>query len=222
MPNLTVMMLAAGRGKRMGHLTDEIPKPLLKFHGKPLIVWHLEKLAAAKIKQVVINLSYLSEKLKNFLGNGESWGLNIQYSFEDPVLETAGGIKKALPLIESNSFVAINSDIYTNYNYLNFHKLDLQTKEALLFFTNNPSHNRRGDYDIDSNGNVSKEGVNMKTFCGIGIYKKIFFNNVPEDIPTKLVSVIDEKIKKDLIQGRMIDDLWLDIGTPERLLSPID
>ena len=222
MDELTAMILAAGRGKRMGELTNKLPKPLLEFHGKPLLVWHLEKLAEANIKDIVINLSYLGQKIKNFLGNGASWGVNIQYSFEDPVLETAGGIKSALSLIKSNPFLVINSDIYTNYDYSNFHKFDLKTNEASLFFTNNPLHNKYGDYDIASNGKVSKFGINMKTFCGIGIYKKNFFNNVPTNIPSKLSNLFDEKIKNGLIQGRIIDDLWLDIGTPERLLSPID
>jgi MurNAc alpha-1-phosphate uridylyltransferase len=207
MPNSTIMILAAGRGLRMGELTKSTPKPLIEFHGKPLIVWHLEKIAAAKIKNVVINLSYLGNQIQNYLGNGSQWDLDIQYSEENPVLETAGGIKKAIPLIKTDPFVVINSDIFTNYDYSNFHESNLKSKEATLFFTNNPSHNKSGDYDIDSNGNLAKNGSNMKTFCGIGIYKKNFFN---------------EKIKKGMIQGRMIEDLWFDIGTPERLLSPID
>jgi MurNAc alpha-1-phosphate uridylyltransferase len=222
MPSSTIMILAAGRGLRMGELTKSIPKPLIKFHDKPLIVWHLEKIAAAKIKNVVINLSYLGNQIQNYLGNGSQWDLDIKYSEENPVLETAGGIKKAIPLIKSDPFVVINSDIFTNYDYSNFHKCDLKSKEANLFFTNNPPHNKSGDYHIDSNGNLSKSGSNMKTFCGIGIYKKNFFNNVPKNIPSKLSSLFDEKIKKSLIQGQMIDDLWLDIGTPERLLSPIN
>jgi MurNAc alpha-1-phosphate uridylyltransferase len=222
MPNFTIMILAAGRGLRMGELTKSTPKPLIEFHGKPLIVWHLEKIAAAKIKNVVINLSYLGNQIQNYLGNGSQWDLDIQYSEENPVLETAGGIKKAIPLIKTDPFVVINSDIFTNYDYSNFHECNLKLKEAALFFTNNPSHNKSGDYDIDSNGNLSKNGSNMKTFCGIVIYKKNFFNNVPTDIPSKLSNLFDEKIKKGLIQGRMIEDLWFDIGTPERLLSPID
>jgi len=222
MSNFTIMILAAGRGLRMGELTKTKPKPLIEFHGKPLIVWHLEKIACAKIKNVVINLSYFGDRIQNYLGNGSQWGLDIQYSEENPVLETAGGIKKAIPLIKSDPFIVINSDIYTNHDYLNFHKFDLKSKEAILFFTNNPPHNKSGDYHIDLNGNLSECGINMKTFCGIGIYKKIFFDNVPLDMPSKLSSLFDEKIKKGLILGRMIEDLWFDIGTPERLLSPID
>ena len=222
MSNFTIMILAAGRGLRMGELTKTKPKPLIEFHGKPLIVWHLEKIACAKIKNVVINLSYFGDRIQNYLGNGSQWGLDIQYSEENPVLETAGGIKKAIPLIKSDPFIVINSDIYTNHDYLNFHKCVLKSKEANLFFTNNPPHNKSGDYHIDLNGNLSKNGLNMKTFCGIGVYKKSFFNDVPTNIPSKLSNLFDKKIKKGLIQGQMIDDLWLDIGTPERLLSPIN
>ena len=200
MSNFTIMILGAGRGLRMRELTKTKPKPLIEFHDKPLIVWHLEKIAAAKIKNVVINLSYLGNQIQNYLGNGRQWDLDIQYSEENPVLETAGGIKKAIPLIKSDPFVVINSDI----------------------FTNNPPHNKSGDYHIDLNGNLSKNGLNMKTFCGIGVYKKSFFNDVPTNIPSKLSNLFDKKIKKGLIQGQMIDDLWLDIGTPERLLSPIN
>ena len=110
----TFMLLAAGRGNRMQHLTKSLPKPLLDFHGKALIEWHLEKLANLGIEDLVINVSYLPEKIKAFIDHGKKWHLNVSFSEENPVLETAGGIKKALHLIKTDPFVVINADIYTH------------------------------------------------------------------------------------------------------------
>ena len=138
--NRSVMILAAGRGERMGDLTKETPKPLLIFNDKPLIVWHIEKLAAAGFIDIVINVSYLAEKIKDYLGSGSQWGVRIVFSDENPVLETAGGIKKALPLLKSNPFLVINSDVFSDINYAELYKLNLpENIEGLLFFVKNPS-----------------------------------------------------------------------------------
>ena len=112
---MKVMILAAGRGLRMGSLTKDIPKPLIQVKGKPLIEWHLEKLANAGFKDIVINICYLPEMIKEFVGNGSRWELNVIYSEENPILETAGGIKNALPLLSYEPFVVINADIFSNF-----------------------------------------------------------------------------------------------------------
>ncbi|MFZ8943521.1 MAG: nucleotidyltransferase family protein [Methylophilaceae bacterium] len=224
MKNKTFMLLAAGRGNRMGDLTKNIPKPLLNFHGKPLIEWHLEKLKNLGMKDVVINIAYLSEKIKAHIGDGSKWNLNVIFSEEKPVLETAGGIKFALDLIPSDPFVVINSDIFTEYNYKKLNDFDLpKNKEAFLCLVKNPEHNLKGDFTLDFMGNViMKVNEDTKTFSGMGVYRKSFFKDVKNNSFYKLSSLLETQIRKKNVCGCLINDLWLDIGTPERLISPIN
>lgn len=116
-PALKAMILAAGRGERMRPLTDTCPKPLLEAGGKPLIVWHLERLAAAGIREVVINHAHLGRLIEQRLGNGREWGLTLAYSAEPPgALETAGGIARALPLLGDTPFLVVNGDVYCDWD----------------------------------------------------------------------------------------------------------
>ncbi|HQY22277.1 MAG TPA: sugar phosphate nucleotidyltransferase, partial [Gammaproteobacteria bacterium] len=114
---MRAMILAAGRGKRMGTLTDHTPKPLLSIKSKPLIVYQIEALRDAGVEAFVINLGYLGHKIEAALGNGARFGVRIQYSLEDPVLETGGGVVKALPLLGRDPFIVVSSDIYTDFPY---------------------------------------------------------------------------------------------------------
>ena len=214
------MILAAGRGLRMGALTEETPKPLLIFKGKPLIVWHIEKLSAAGFTDIVINVSYLAEKIKGYLGNGSQWGVRIFFSDENPVLETAGGIKKALHLLKSDPFLVINSDIYSDINYAELYELNLpKSIEGLLFFVKNPLHNPSGDFLLGEDGVIMNNGVIKKTFSGVGIYRPDFFYGLPNNESIKLSDVLKEKVEKKLIKGKLFNGLWIDIGTPERLMG---
>jgi len=214
------MILAAGRGLRMGALTKETPKPLLIFKGKPLIVWHIEKLSAAGFTDIVINVSYLAEKIKGYLGNGSQWGVRIFFSDENPVLETAGGIKKALHLLKSDPFLVINSDIYSDINYAELYELNLpKSIEGLLFFVKNPLHNPAGDFLLGEDGVIMNNGAIKKTFSGVGIYRPNFFYGLPNNESIKLSDVLKEKAEKKLIKGKLFNGLWIDIGTPERLMS---
>jgi len=218
--NRSVMILAAGRGLRMGALTEETPKPLLIFKGKPLIVWHIEKLSAAGFTDIVINVSYLAEKIKGYLGNGSQWGVRIFFSDENPVLETAGGIKKALHLLKSDPFLVINSDIYSDINYAELYELNLpKSIEGLLFFVKNPLHNPSGDFLLGEDGVIMNNGVIKKTFSGVGIYRPDFFYGLPNNESIKLSDVLKEKVEKKLIKGKLFNGLWIDIGTPERLMG---
>jgi len=218
--NRSAMILAAGRGLRMGDLTKETPKPLLIFKGKPLIVWHIEKLSAAGFIDIVINVSYLAKKIKDYLGDGSRWGVRIIFSYENPVLETAGGIKKALPLLESDPFLVINSDIYSNINYAELYELNLSKSfEGLLFFVKNPLHNPAGDFLLGEDGVIMNNGAIKKTFSGVGIYRPNFFYGLPNNESIKLSDVLKEKAEKKLIKGKLFNGLWIDIGTPERLMG---
>ena len=214
------MILAAGRGERMGDLTINTPKPLLLFKGKPLIVWHIEKLVAAGFEEIIINVSYLSEKIKDYLGDGSKWNIKIIFSEENPVLETAGGIKKALPLLKSDPFIVINSDIYSDINYADLRELNFsECIEAHLIFVENPVHNKTGDFVLSQGGLVINEGENKKTFSGVALYRPIFFEEIPKNEFIRLSTVLKNKADKKLIKGRIFNGLWIDIGTPERLNS---
>ena len=218
--NRSVMILAAGRGETNGALTKETPKPLLIFKGKPLIVWHIEKLSAAGFTDIVINVSYLAEKIKGYLGNGSQWGVRIFFSDENPVLETAGGIKKALHLLKSDPFLVINSDIYSDINYAELYELNLpKSIEGLLFFVKNPLHNPAGDFLLGEDGVIMNNGAIKKTFSGVGIYRPNFFYGLPNNESIKLSDVLKEKAEKKLIKGKLFNGLWIDIGTPERLMG---
>lgn len=215
----TAMILAAGRGERMGELTKNTPKPLLMHKGKTLLERHLENLAAAGFSDVVINTSYLSSKIRDYVGKGSNWNLRVSFSEEETVLETAGGIRKALHLIGSDPFVVINADIYTQFDYSALLSLRLQDNvDAHLFLTENPEHNIDGDFSLMSNHLVSNEKkINAKTFTGIAIYKKNFFQNMELGKHLKLAPYLIDAIRKRRVSGQRLNAIWMDIGTPERL-----
>lgn len=216
----TAMILAAGRGERMGSLTQQTPKPLLKCKGKTLIERHLENLSAAGFTDVVINVSYLSAQIENFVGNGSNWNINVVFSNEDPVLETAGGIKKALPLIKSEIFAVINADIFTEFNYANILNVKLPIHiDAHLFLTDNPDHNPLGDFVLNNSGILELKKNGAKTFSGIAIYKKNFFDEISVNSYQKLAPLLNKAIKKNIISGTLLNSKWVDVGTPERLNS---
>ncbi len=149
------MLLAAGRGVRMRPLTDHTPKPLLQAGGKPLIVWHIENLARAGIRDIVINHAHLGMQIENTLGDGSRYGVHIHYSPENPVLETAGGIANALPLLGDAAFAVINSDIYCDYDFTQLPQRAAALEErgdmAHLILVNNPPQHPNGDFCLDAN-----------------------------------------------------------------------
>ena len=211
---MKAMILAAGRGERMRPLTDSTPKPLLLVGSKPLIVWHLERLAIAGIKDVVINYAYLGEQIVRALGDGSAWGLNIQYSPETLALETAGGIANALPLLGDSSFLVVNGDVFTE---IDFAKLRLNPPNlAYLVMVVNPAQHPKGDFSIFSE-KLSEEGKNKLTFSGIGVYHPSLFSNIEKGQPAKLAPLLREAMTKGLVGGEHYAGVWHDIGTPERL-----
>tara|TARA_B100000035_G_scaffold210907_2_gene180610 strand:+ start:4629 stop:5303 length:675 start_codon:yes stop_codon:yes gene_type:complete len=220
MNSKTAMLLAAGKGERMGMLTQQTPKPLLKCRGKTLIERHLENLSIAGFTDVVINVSYLSSQIVNFVGNGSNWNLNVLFSKEDQVLETAGGIKKALTLIKSDTFAVINADIFTEFNYANIFNFKLSDNiNAHLYLTDNPSHNPKGDFYLNKSGFLELKKSEAKTFSGIAVYRKIFFDEIAANTYLKLAPFLNEAIEKRLISGSLLNSKWFDVGTPERLNS---
>jgi MurNAc alpha-1-phosphate uridylyltransferase len=207
------MILAAGRGKRMRPLTDHIPKPLLEVGGKPLIVHHIERLAAAGIHNIVINHSHLGHRIEEAIGDGSRWGTEIRYSPEGKALETGGGIFNALPLLGFGPFLVVNGDVWTD---LDFTHLGLEDGLlAHLVLVDNPPHNLRGDFALND-GLLSAHGSPRYTFSGIGIYHPDLFRDcTPGAFP--LAPLLRAAMARGLVSGEHHRGHWLDIGTPERL-----
>ena len=213
------MILAAGRGKRMGELTNNCPKPLLKVKGKTLIEYHIKALAAAGIKHIVINTAYLGYMLEETLGKGSRWDVVIKYSHEERLgLETAGGIINALPLLGKAPFIVVNGDVWSNYD---FSQLSLSDKHlAKLILVNNPKHNSKGDFGIDEQGLLSLFALPRYTFSGISIYHPSFFEGFPIGF-LALREPLQQGILKGCISAEHYLGDWQDIGTPERLFKLI-
>ena len=212
------MILAAGRGERMGNLTQNCPKPLLKVKGRCLIDWHLIKLCDAGFKDVVINVAYLSKEIIEFVGNGSKWGLDIYISEEEQALETAGGIKQAIKHLGDEPFAVINADIFSDYNYKNIKNRSLENKRmGHLVLVNNPEHNLKGDFGIMDDGILTMNSESPLTFSGIAIYDPKFFSELTEGNKIKLAPILETAINKKCIQGELFEGLWSDVGTPERL-----
>lgn len=214
---MKAMILAAGRGERMRPLTDLLPKPLLPVAGKPLIQYHLEALCAAGLQDIVINHAWLGHLLPAHLGTGEQFGVTIQYSDEGAEgLETAGGIKKALPLLGNAPFVVVNGDVFCDYPYQQLiNKLRTDCLAHLVFVPNPPQH-PNGDFGISASGYAVAEATQCFTFSGIAIYRPEFFNNVAEG-KQKLAPYLRQAMQQNKITAELYKGVWHDIGTVQRL-----
>jgi N-acetyl-alpha-D-muramate 1-phosphate uridylyltransferase len=211
---MKAMILAAGRGERMRPLTDHTPKPLLPVGGKPLIVWHLERLAKAGFKEVVINHAHLGAQIEAALGNGEKWGLSIQYSPEVTALETAGGIANALHLLRDAPFLVVNGDIFTE---LDFSQIRLNVPDlAHLVLVDNPPQHPQGDFVLQQ-GKALAEGASKLTFSGVGVYHPTLFKNIARGEPAKLAPLLKAAMAEGRVSGTYYQGAWHDIGTPQRL-----
>jgi len=206
---MIAMILAAGRGERMRPLTDTIPKPLLKVKEKPLIVWHIEKLVSKGFKTIIINIAHLGEQIKENLGDGSKWNIEIIYSDErmSGALETAGAIIKSLPYL-SDIFLVVNGDVWCDYDFQVDFNLDFKLEKlAHLVLVPNPEHNPNGDFLYQDS---------YYTFSGIGYYSKTIFENLPLE-KRPLAPILKELIKEDKVSFELHNGIWSDIGTPERL-----
>lgn len=210
------MILAAGRGERMRPLTDHTPKPLLPVAGKPLIVWHLERLARAGFRDIVINHAHLGDQVEALLGAGDAWGLRIRYSAEpEGALETAGGIANALPLLGDAPFLVVNGDIFCDWDFMRARGTDAL---AHLVLVANPSHHPAGDFSL-ADGKVSAGGTATFTFSGIGIYRPELFAGIVRGQPAKLAPLLRGAIEAGQVRGEYHAGRWVDVGTPERLAA---
>ena len=210
----------------MRPLTDSLPKPLLKAGGHALIEYQLRNLARAGFIDIVINHAYLGEMIENALGNGERYGVNIQYSLEAVVLETAGGIANALPLLTDQSsnlpFLVVNADIYCEMDYASLlpvmraMKSNTNQRLAHLVLIDNPPHHAEGDFALQGD-QVILTGDNRLTFSGIGIYQPRLFNEIKPGLPVKLAPLLRQAMQAGKVSGEYFSGQWVDVGTPERL-----
>lgn len=221
---MKAMILAAGRGERMRPLTDHLPKPLLRAGGEPLIGWHLRRLHAAGIYEIVINHAWLGQRIEDELGDGSAYGVRLAYSPEGAQgLETAGGIATALPLLGDAPFLVINGDVLTDIDFqaaiAQGEKLNEQHCLAHLYLVHNPEHNPLGDFALTDSGSLKSNPSQGRagTFSGIGIYHPALFRDTPRHTPAKLAPLLRAAMARGQVSGQWHDGLWLDVGTPERL-----
>jgi MurNAc alpha-1-phosphate uridylyltransferase len=209
------MIFAAGRGERMRPLTDATPKPLLRARGKLLIEHHLEKFAAAGVREVVINTSHLAEQFPAALGDGARWGLNIQYSYEGPrPLETGGGIRHALPLLGPEPFIGVAADIVSDYDYAAL-PAEPQALAHLVMVPNPPFH-PGGDFFLDGR-RLNEDGSGERlTFSSIGVYRPELVASETETY-LKLLPIYQRAMRDGALSGERYDGFWMNIGSPEQL-----
>jgi len=214
------MILAAGRGERMGALTDTRPKPLLEVAGKPLIQYHVEKLVEAGFGELVVNTSWLGHRIEDFLGDGAAWGCEIAWSAESEALETAGGIVRALPLLGEDPFAVVNADVWTEYDFKRLRELRLEdAKKAHLVMVENPPHHPHGDFAPGPSGLLepaSERSGRNRTYSGLAVFRPEFFAGArPGRLPLR--PLLDEHVRRGEVGGELFSGRWCDVGTPARL-----
>ena len=211
---MKAMVLAAGRGERMRPLTDTTPKPLLKLGSQTLIERHLRALAQAGVREIVVNLSWLGERIRTALGDGSAWGVAIHYSEEGPVpLETGGGIFQALPFLGPEPFMVVNGDILTDFAFASLRLPD--DASAHLVLVDNPAHHARGDFGLER-GRVVLGAEKTLTFSGIALYRPEFFAGCSAG-RFPLLPLFKRAIAARALSGEHYLGQWSDVGTPQRL-----
>ena len=229
---MKALIFAAGLGERMRPLSDTTPKPLLRAGGKRLIEWHLERLAAGGVREVVVNIAHLAAQFPEALGDGSRYGVRIEYSHEGATpLETGGGMLHALPLLGSEPFVAVNGDTWTDFDFASLPR-DPQGL-AHLVLVDNPPHRPQGDFGIAEDDRLlpfadSPGAQHALTFAGIGVYRPEFLDGWREvigDAPGvsgspprfSITPLLRAAISKNQIGWQQHHGAWFDIGTPQRL-----
>jgi MurNAc alpha-1-phosphate uridylyltransferase len=232
------MILAAGRGERMRPLTDRLPKPLQPFHGKPLIQWQVERLAAAGFTRLVINHAWLGEQIEAFIGSGERWGVSVQWSREGTALGTAGGVATALPLLTEPAFLVVSADIYTAFDYGRLvdtlHEMgsdhlaaakwsdpippakwsDPFSPIAHLVLVDDPRH--APDFSLQE-GRVIPVGQTGFTYGNMGIFRREFFAQTPPGQKAELGPLLHAAVARGAVTGEICTERWINVGTAQDL-----
>ena len=210
------MILAAGRGERMRPLSDVLPKCLLEVRGRPLIAWLIDALAGASVREIVINHAHLGHMIESALGDGSRFGVAIRYSPEREALETAGGIANALPLLGEAPFLAVNGDIFCDFDFSSLVALAPGDAYAHLVLVPNPEHHPRGDFCLRGS-QVCDAGDPKWTFGGIGLYRPELFAGMKRGSKGQLATLLRAAMPRGLVTGELHLGEWHDVGTPKRL-----
>ena len=216
---MKAMILAAGMGNRMRPLTLHTPKPLLEVGGKPLIVWHIEKLQKMGVQEIVINTAWLGEKLADALGDGSQFGVKILWSHEGEGLETAGGIINALPLLGNEPFILVNGDVWTTMDFAPLLNVQLENDLAHLVLVENPVQHPQGDFTLAANKaytfEQARSGENL-TYSGVAVMHPQMFVGL-ESGKRPLAPLLKQAMQQEKISAHKLQGVWMDVGTPERL-----
>ncbi len=210
------MLLAAGRGERLRPLTDALPKPLLEAGGRPLLAWHLERLARAGFEEVVINVSHLGERIVERFGDGGAWGLRIAWSREAEPLETAGGIAQARALLGAAPFVLVNADIHCDFDLAQLRARALADRLAHLVLVPNPAHHPQGDFTLEDGRAGGGPGPRY-TYAGIALVSPALVAGIGAGERAPLGPLLHAAARRGVLTGELHEGLWRDAGTPERL-----
>lgn len=213
---MKAMILAAGRGERLQPLTGRLPKPLIDAGGKPLVAWHLERLARAGIREVVINVSHLAPLIQARLGDGAEWGVSIAYSREPAPLETAGGIAAARALLGKQPFLLVNADVYCDMEFTPLAARTLGDRLAHLMLVPNPPFRPEGDFSLDGES-VGIASAPRYTYAGIALIAPRLVDDVAAGEKAPLGPILREAAARGAISGELHAGLWSDVGTAERL-----
>jgi len=208
------MILAAGKGERLRPVTDSVPKAMVEVRGETLLERHLRLVKHAGIDTVVINLGWLGEQIVERVGSGAAYGLNVVYSPEgENILETGGGIHRALPILGRDPFLVINADIYTD---MPVPSCALQRSDVgRLVMVPTPAYRERGDFALQGD-RVRNQGEELLTFSGVAIYRPELFEGCsPGRFP--LAPLLRDAADAGRLGGTLYDGFWRDVGTPERL-----
>jgi len=210
------MLLAAGRGERLRPLTDRTPKALVAVGGKPLIAWHLERLAASGVREAVINVSHLAQQIVDYVGDGARFGMRAAYSREAEPLETAGGIAQAVPLLGAAPFLLVNADIYCEVDFRRLLELELGAMLAHLVLVPNPPHRAQGDFALRAR-RVGNEGTPRYTYSGVAVMSPLLVQPVRPGDRAPLAPLLRSAANEGRLSGEAFEGLWQDVGTAERL-----
>jgi MurNAc alpha-1-phosphate uridylyltransferase len=210
------MLLAAGRGERLRPLTDAMPKALVEAGGKPLVAWHLERLAAAGFRDAVINVSHLGERIVERIGDGGRYGLRLRYSREYQRLETAGGIANALPLLGREPFLLVNADVYCECDFARLRGIALGERLAHLVLVPNPPHRPAGDFSL-RDGAIGNDAAPRYTYAGVAVMAPSLVSGVTPGEKAPLAPLLYEAAARGRLGGELYEGLWQDVGTVERL-----
>lgn len=225
---MKAMIFAAGRGDRMRPLTDHTPKPLLKVGGKPLIVWQIERLAAAGVRDIIINHAWLGTRIEAALGDGRAWGVRLAYSPEGEALETAGGVAQAMPLLHTGDghsvFIAVSGDVFCDYDYAGLRDrapaMAAQEVPGMhLVMVPNPPYHPNGDFALDDEGALHADGAARLTFGNIGLYDTRLFAGIAPGTRLAMTPLYHQAIAEGRATGERFDGRWENVGTPAQLAA---